>query len=295
MLVNYRKEFKIIDRKLSEARELKVYLSFDMEGVSGIAGGGMTGGAGATDAYSRGKRFSTDDVKAAIEGILEVDPNAEIWFNDAHGESMNVYFEEFPENVKIVVNSAELFDEVLGLDESFDALICIGAHAHPTTKDGVLCHIWDVRQVEFNGKTLTEVGLNAALAGYYNIPLIMISGDEACCKLICQNVSPKMATAVVKKGIGRLSAVCLHPKKAQKLIKEAVIDGMKRHHEIAPLVFDNPIKVDITYKDQSGASAQHYFMPEDERISGDKVRFIAANAKKAYYGFLARDKLSKNK
>jgi len=75
---------------------MKVYISFDMEGVSGIAGGGMTGPNPRTpSAYPRGQRFSTDDVKAAIEGVLEVDPDAEIWFNDAHGRSMNVYWEEF--------------------------------------------------------------------------------------------------------------------------------------------------------------------------------------------------------
>jgi len=157
---------------------MKVYISFDMEGVSGIAGG-MTGhNPDAPKAYPRGQRFSTDDVKAAIEGVLEVDPEAEIWFNDTHGRSLNVFFEEFPENVRIVLNSAELFDEVLGMDETFDALICIGAHGHPTQPNGVLCHIWDVRQVEFNGKSLTETCLNAALAGHFKVPLVMISGDE---------------------------------------------------------------------------------------------------------------------
>jgi len=275
---------------------LKVYISFDMEGVSGVAGG-MTGpNPLAPTAYPRGQRFSTDDVKAAINGVLEVDPNAEIWFNDAHGRSMNVFYEEFPEeNVKIVVNSGELLDEVLGLDDSFDALICIGSHGHPTLADAVLCHIWDVRQVEFNGKVLTETCLNAALAGYYGVPLVMISGDEKSLKYISENISPKIATAVVKKGIGRLAAVSFHPKKAQKIIKEAVIDGLKRRIEIPPLVFDDPITVDITYKDQNGAFNNKFFMPGDERIAGDKVRFVAHNAKEAYFGFLARDKLSKEK
>ena len=275
---------------------MKVYISFDMEGVSGIAGGGMTGPNPKTpSAYPRGQRFSTDDVKAAIEGVLEVDPDAEIWFNDAHGKSMNVYFEEFPENVRIVVNSAELFDEALGIDESFDALICIGSHGHPIQTDGVLCHIWDVRALEFNGKSLTETCLNASLAGYYNVPLVMISGDEDSLDYITQNISTKIATAPVKKGMGRYAAVSLHPKKAQKLIKAAVIDGLKRRHEIPPFEFKTPITVDITYKDQGGAFNNVFFLPQDERISGDKVRFVAADAKEAYYGFLARDKLSKNK
>ena len=105
-------------------------------------------------AYPRGQRFSTDDVKAAIEDVLEVYPDAEIWFNDAHGKSMNVYFEEFPENVKIVVNSAELFDEALGINNN---PILSFASALTVTLPSLICHIWDVRAVEFNGKSLTEI------------------------------------------------------------------------------------------------------------------------------------------
>ena len=82
---------------------------------------------------------------------------------------------------------------------------------------------------------------------------------------------------------------------SQKLIKAAVIDGLKRRHEIRPFKFETPITVDITYKDHGGAHNNIFFMPQDERIAGDKVRFVATNAKEAYYGFLARDKLSKNK
>ena len=145
---------------------MKVYITFDMEGVSGVVAG-MTGPSDSPGAYQGGQRFSTDDVKAAIDGILEVDPEAEIWFNDAHGRSLNVFTEEFPECVMIVANSAELFDEVLGIDDSFDAMIGIGEHSNPETKDGVLQHVWDVRTVKFNDIALAEISLDAALAGYY--------------------------------------------------------------------------------------------------------------------------------
>jgi len=53
----------------------------------------------APGAYQQAQRLLTDDVMAAMEGVLEVDPEAEIWFNDTPGRSMNVFFEEFPENV----------------------------------------------------------------------------------------------------------------------------------------------------------------------------------------------------
>lgn len=276
---------------------MKVYITFDMEGISGVVAG-MTGpNPRSPDAFRRGQRFSTDDVLAAISGILEVDPDAEIWFNDAHGASMNVYYEEFPENVMIVANSAELFDEVLALDETFDAMIGIGEHANPETADGVLQHVWDVRTIKFNDVSLAEITLDAALAGYYNIPTVMISGDDAVCQYAKRVISPNIATATVKWGIGKRSAVCLHPKKAQKLIKAAVIDGLKRRDEIAPFSFTNPVTVDITYKDGGGADTARFFLQNypDERISADTIRFIAPNAKEAYYGFLARDKLGKPK
>jgi D-amino peptidase len=276
---------------------MKVYITFDMEGISGVVAG-MTGpNPRSPDAFRRGQRFSTDDVLAAISGILEVDPDAEIWFNDAHGASMNVYYEEFPENVMIVANSAELFDEVLALDETFDAMIGIGEHANPETADGVLQHVWDVRTIKFNDVSLAEITLDAALAGYYNIPTVMISGDDAVCQYAKRVISPNIATATVKWGIGKRSAVCLHPKKAQKLIKAAVIDGLKRRDKIPPFSFTNPVTVDITYKDGGGADTARFFLQNypDERISADTIRFIAPNAKEAYYGFLARDKLGKPK
>jgi D-aminopeptidase len=91
---------------------MKIYITFDREGCSGIAYRAQVG------QDSSRERFATDDAKAAIYGVLDVDLNAEIWFNDAHGRSMNVYFEEFPENVTSVVGSAELMDEVLGLGKS---------------------------------------------------------------------------------------------------------------------------------------------------------------------------------
>ena len=271
---------------------MKVYVAFDMEGCSGTAIRAQMGpNPSVPSAYPRAQRMATEDVKAAIEGILEVDSDAEILFNDGHGKNMNVFYEELPENVSVVINSREVYDEVLGIDDSYDALICIGAHGHPLISDAILCHVWNAREVKFNGKSLTETGLDASLAGYYGVPLVAISGDEASVKYIQSNISPKMATAIVKKGIGQYNAICLNPKKAQKIIKEAVIDGLKRRHEIPPLTYKNPVTVEINYPTQFNAYAANHFMG-DERVSAMKVKYVADNAKEAYFGFLTRRKLS---
>lgn len=273
---------------------MKVYISFDMEGTTGTAYRAQMGpDPMMPEAYPRAQRLATDDVKAAIDGVLQVDPDAEIWFNDGHSRSMNVFYEDFPENVLAVVGSAETMDEVMGLDESFDALICIGAHGHTLTADAVICHVWGVREVRFNGRPLSETGLNASLAGYYGVPLVAISGDAASVNAIRENLSSKIAAAIVKKGIGMYSAVSLNPKRTRRLIREAVVDGLKRRHEIPPVTYETPIAVEITYNTQYEAYTNELFMPGDERVSSTKVRFLADNAKDAYNGFFARFKISR--
>lgn len=54
----------------------------------------------------------------------------------------------------------------------------------------------------------------------------------------------------------------------------------------------NPITVEIDHLDQFRAYANKLYMPGDERISPTKIRFVAENAKDAYFGFLARDRMS---
>jgi len=98
---------------------------------------------------------------------------------------------------------------------------------------------------------------------------------------------------VVKKGLGMYSAISLNPKRTQKLIKEAVFDGLKRRHEIPPVTFKNPVTVEITFQDQFRAYANKFFMSGDERISSTQIKFTADNAKDAYFGFLTRVKLSR--
>lgn len=271
---------------------MKVYMAYDMEGCTGTAIGAQMGERGVPRAWPRAMRMGTDDVLAAIAGVLEVDPEAEILFNDGHGKNMNVHYEEFPENVSCVINSREFYDEVFGIDDSFDALVCIGAHGHTLVADAILCHVWNAREVKFNGKPLTETGLDASLAGYYGVPLVMASGDEASVNYIQSNVSPKMATAIVKIGFGRVNAIVFSPKKTKKLIKAAVIDGLKRRKEIPPLTYTNPITVEVTYPTQFSGYAANHFMG-DERVSPTEIKYVADDVKEAYFGFLTRRKLTR--
>jgi D-amino peptidase len=171
-------------------------------------------------------------------------------------------------------------------------LICVGAHGNVLTQDAVLCHVWQAREVTFNSKSLSETGLNASLAGYYGVPLVAMSGDEASMRAIKNNLSDQISAAVVKKGIGRYSALCVNPEKAKRMIKEAVIDGLNRRDQIPPVIYQNPVTVEIEHLNQFRAHAIIIYMRKDERLSPTRTRFIADNALEAYFGFFARNRIS---
>jgi len=68
-----------------------VFISVDMEGISGIVDGSMTGKD--QPDYQKGRTLMVSDVNAALEGVLALG-EAEIVVCDAHGSMTNIEPEE---------------------------------------------------------------------------------------------------------------------------------------------------------------------------------------------------------
>lgn len=74
-----------------------------------------------------------------------------------------------------------------GIDKSFDAVIFIGYHAKAGTPNAILEHTMSSRNitdVSINGISLPEAGINALIAGYYDVPVVFLSGELAVCHQI---------------------------------------------------------------------------------------------------------------
>ena len=66
-------------------------------------------------------------------------------------------------------------------------------------------------------------------------------------------------TVAVKRGFGRFHARCLHPRRAQLMIKEGAKRAVKRCKEIKPYVVAPPIeiKLEVATTDLADALADH--------------------------------------
>ena len=68
-----------------------------------------------------------------------------------------------------------------GIDTTFDGVIFIGYHASTTNTRGVRAHTMssaNVTALRLNGISMSEGSMNAAIAGHFGVPVIMVSGDD---------------------------------------------------------------------------------------------------------------------
>lgn len=249
-----------------------VFISVDMEGISGIVDGKQTGGDPAE--YQVGRRLMVGDLNAAIEGALSAGAE-EIVVSDAHGGMRNLQPEEVHEAAYLVRGSPKPWSMMEGICERHDAALYVGYHAMKGTAMGILDHTISglaVDAIWINGRETGEFGLNAALAGWYGVPSVFVSGDAAVAAE-ASNFVPNVGTAVVKWAVSRQSAKCLHPKKAQALIKKTVTETLKKTKEVKPFRVDEPVEFRVKFGNSLGADVVAV-LPYIERIDGRTVRAV---------------------
>ena len=73
--------------------------------------------------------------------------------------------------------------------------------------------------VALNGTQMPEGGINAAIAGHFGVPIVMVSGDDATLEEVRRFTGP-IEGAQVKRAISFHSAATITPKAAQELIRQ---------------------------------------------------------------------------
>ena len=259
----------------AQARPVKVLISVDMEGITGVVTGDQIGPTGFE--YARFREFMTAEALAAVEAAKEGGAT-EIVVVDAHGNGENLLIERFPADVRIIRSWPRPLSMMEGIDSSFAAAIFIGYHSATTNTAGVRAHTISsatFAAVALNGIAMPESGINAAIAGHFGVPVVMISGDDAAVGE-AQQLIGAMEGAVVKRAISFHSANTLTPAAGQALIREKVRAGMARRGSLRPYVMAGPVRLDITFKNYTPAEIVTY-LPGVERRDAHTIRYTARN------------------
>ncbi|RPK86043.1 MULTISPECIES: M55 family metallopeptidase [Streptomyces] len=223
---------------------MKVLISVDMEGVSGIVHSAETNPG--RDDYQRGRELMTADANAVVAGVLDAEPTAEVRVADAHGTFRNLLPEQLDRRARLVRGKPRALHMLAGLDEETDAALFVGYHVRAGVGPGVLAHTMngEILDVRVAGRSLGEIGLNAAMAGHLGVPVVLLSGDDAACAELTDLV-PAAVTVPVKEALGMAAAVTLHPEEARDRLRRAAADAVTRRAEIRPLTLTGPLGVEV--------------------------------------------------
>ena len=251
---------------------MKVYISADGEGVSGVVTPGemYPGKVG----YEFARRMMTLDVNAAIAGAFDGGAS-EVLVNDSHWSMTNIDIELFDQRADLIRGGGKHLAMVESI-EGFDAAVFIGYHARAGASDGVgneTIFGREVIEVRVNGVAVGEGELNAAVAGYFGVPVVAVSGDDQFC-IEFRHTFPKVETAIVKYAINRFAARCIAPERSQELITLAVARGVKNTGQYSPYILPGPIEVETEFMSTAEANLAS-LIPGAIRKSPRVVAFAA--------------------
>lgn len=223
--------------------DMKVYIVTDLEGVSGVCLFEQTREKQPRELYEEARKLLMGEVNAAVEGCFEGGAK-EVVVLDGHGGGFNFIPEEMHPRAYFITGTHRP-TWLVGLDETFNAVLCIGFHAMMGTPNGILHHTQSSKTENrywYNGIEMGEIGQVAIVAGHYDVPVVMVSGDKAACDEAKKLLGDEIVTVAVKEGYSRHCAKMIPPKVARELIRAGAAEAMKRAHKCKPFKLKLPIE-----------------------------------------------------
>ena len=229
--------------------QIKIYIMTDLEGVSGVYKFAQTREKD-SPLNIQACEYFMQDLAAVVRGLRDGGAT-EILIIDGHGNQAVIPHLMEP-GAKYATGRPKTGPGLYGLDKSFAGLVQFGAHAMMGTPDGVLNHTQNSRSENrywYNGVESGELAQCAAIAGYYDIPTILVTGDVATCREATKFFGPECVTVAVKEGISREAAILYPFEETHKALYEGAKKAMAAIPKCKPYIIQTPIKAKLQYLD----------------------------------------------
>jgi D-amino peptidase len=266
---------------------VKVYLSFDFEGVAGIVDWGQC--REGEPAYELGCRLVLGEVNAAIAGAVEGGAT-EVVVNDAHGTMRNLDPRALAHRASYISGRHKPLYMMQGLDESFDVIFLVGYHGSISGASSTLSHTYNPEvfaAARVNGVEAGESGINALVAEHFGVPVGLVTGDE-----VTQQQTARFAReavqVVTKRSATRFSAVNLHPDEACRLIHDGAREAVRRAGagELGAPGLERPVRLDLDVQTADMAEVGSW-VKGAERVDVRTLRIESDDLLGAFRAFVA--------
>jgi len=262
---------------------MKIFISADMEGISGVVN--LSHVEPGHREYERFRKLMTKEINTVVEAAIESGAT-EIVVNDSHNNMDNILIEELHPGAILISGSPKPFSMMQGIDETFDGVFLIGYHAKAGT-EAIMDHTYTgkVFYTKVNGKTLSESGLNGRFAGCFNVPVVLITGEQNTIKCAKEELNDFVGV-VVKEACGRYSAKIYPFEVSKERIKKGVKEALENIKKFKPTVEKEPVELEICFI-KSIFAEMSLLIPGVERKDARTVIYRASTYMQAYKVFRA--------
>jgi len=260
----------------------KYMIRCDIEGVSGVVS--YEQAEPGKPEFEFGKAMFMTDLLALLEGLN--DGGAEtITIYDEHFYGRNIEIDQLPDNVYSICGKPPyLKDWAGGLDKSFAGLILLGFHSKRGTENALLNHSYepDIKNILLNGVSVGEIGMEAAIAGDYGVPLVLVTADsEGIAE--AQKLIPNVQGIAVKESFSETGALCY----STALTSEWIYDAAKEIVEKPPKVLPYNAGTDVLLQVElvNGKFCDAFQKLFSEQMHGQTVVIRANSATEAWASY----------
>jgi D-amino peptidase len=229
--------------------QIKIYIETDLEGVSGVYKFAQTREKD-TPLNIQACEYFMGDLAAVVRGLRDGGAT-EILIIDNHGTQAVIPHLMEP-GAKYITGTPRPGGALWGIDKSFSGIVIFGSHAMMGTPDGVLNHTQSSKSENkywYNGVESGEMAQTAAIAGYFGIPPILVTGDVATCREATKFFGPNVVTVATKQGISREAAVLYPFEETRKALYEGAKKAIAAIPKCKPYIIEVPIKAKMEYLD----------------------------------------------
>lgn len=224
---------------------MKIFISVDIEGISGISSREQIFPDGRY--YESARKIMTKEVNQVINATFE-NGAKDVVVNDSHFNKDNILIEELDSRVMLISGKYRPLNMLQGIDESFDAVFLIGYHARAGTPEAFYDHtnIFHINNLKINGKSMGELGINGRIAGYFGVPVVLVSGDQK--TIFCANEElDNPVGVIVKESISRTAVKIFPPSFVTKLIREGVKEAVEKIKSFKPVRERKPVNLEVSF------------------------------------------------
>jgi len=263
---------------------MRVYVSVDMEGIHGIVHSIHTqpGERG----YELGSRWMHEDVNVVVESAFAAGAS-EVFINDSHWDMKNLNPDSLDPRCTLLSGWHKPYSMGTAI-KGHEVALFVGYHAKVGTARGILSHTYRAKvffDVRLNGKSVGEFGLNAALAGWFGVPVALITGDRAACDEAVDLVGA-LPHVAVKDGVSRYAGIIYPRIKVMEDLSKKTAETLAEPKGWKTFKPPSPSTIGITFVDPSMADGAE-LLPVVKRTGDRDVEITHEDYSKAFQTMLA--------